>query len=194
MLQNLLPIKYFKIFYVQKNRDSEKPSTNILHIAHLDDSVTKHIIWRTVRWRGLAQPRDIRMVECGGGQSSAFLEFRTNAEAEAVMDEFNCRLFSEEDNISFLNLSTRKGKELVIHFENKKFLSIHNPHRYLARKIFKCVYLSLFKITNCFFKVPIKLYQLIVLTGKKSSPGDHEYSLKNLICKLSFAGCPCAPI
>ena len=76
-----------------------------------------------MRWRGLAQPRDIRMVECGGGQSSAFLEFRTNAEAEAVMDEFNCRLFSEEDNISFLNLSTRKGKKLFIHFKRKKSLS-----------------------------------------------------------------------
>ena len=58
--------------------------------------------------------------------------------------------------------------------------------------IFNCVYLSLFIITKSLLL--FKLNQLKVPIGKKPGPGDHESSLKNLICKLSFGRCPCAII
>ena len=94
---------------IKESQSIENASTNILHISNLDNSVTAHIIRRTVRWRGLALPKDVRLVE-QGGFTSAFIEFRSIAEAEAMIEEFNYRLFSQEDNIAFLNLSAKKGR------------------------------------------------------------------------------------
>ena len=65
----------------------------------------------------------------------------------------------------------------------------------LARKIFKCVYLSFFIITKEILEseslLLFKLNQFIVL-GKKRNPGDHESSLKIFLAKLFLARCPCA--
>ena len=62
----------------------------------------------------------------------------------------------------------------------------------LARKIFKCVYLSFFMITNLFLKseslLLFKLNKLMVSIGKKLAPGEHESSLKIFLCKMSL--CP----
>ena len=59
---------------------------------------------------------------------------------------------------------------------------------------FKCVYHFLFIITKLILKseslLLFKLNQLILPIGKKPAPGDHKYSLKFFICKLSFARCP----
>ena len=54
---------------------------------------------------------------------------------------------------------------------------------YLARQMFKCVYLFFFIITavlksECL--ILIKLKELMVAIGMKLGPGDHESSLKNL--------------
>ena len=78
--------------------------------------------------------------------------------------------------------------------------------RYLARKkfarnkflrrIYKCVYLSLFMITKLFLKSEslfvFKIILLLVPIGKKPATGDHESSLNILLAKLSLARCPCA--
>ena len=65
-----------------------------------------------------------------------------------------------------------------------------------ARKICKSVYISLTIITKLFLKFeplfPFELNKLVVAIGNEPAPGDHESSLKNLICKLSLARCPCA--
>ena len=63
-----------------------------------------------MRWRGLKIPRDVRLVAEGAATNSAFLEFTSSTDAEAVMEEFSGRLLSDVDNIKFLNLSTKKGK------------------------------------------------------------------------------------
>ena len=89
--------------------------------------MTAHIIRRTVRWRGLALPKDVRLVE-QGGFTSAFIEFRSIAEAEAMIEEFNYRLFSQEDNIAFLNLSAKKGRINVFSdtLKNTLYYAIYN--------------------------------------------------------------------
>ncbi len=102
-----------EIIDIQESQNIENASTNILHISDLDNSVTAYIIRRTVRWRGLSLPKDVRLVE-RGGCSSAFLEFRSIAEAEAMIEEFNHRLFSQQDNIAFLNLSAKKGETYLV--------------------------------------------------------------------------------
>jgi hypothetical protein len=65
-----------------------------------------------------------------------------------------------------------------------------------ARKIFKCVYLSLFIITKLFLKseslLLLKLNKLMVPKGKEPAPDDHESSLKIFLAKHFLARCPCA--
>jgi hypothetical protein len=59
----------------------------------------------------------------------------------------------------------------------------------VAKKSFKCVYLSLFIIITLFLKseslLLCKLKKLVVAIGKKPAPVDHESSLKKKI-----ASCP----
>ena len=69
-------------------------------------------------------------------------------------------------------------------------MHIKTAQGYLGRKIFISVYLFLFIITKLFLKseslLIFKLNQLIAPIGKKPAPGDHESSLKHLICKMSL--------
>ena len=63
----------------------------------------------------------------------------------------------------------------------------------IARKIFKCVYLSLFIITKLFLKSESLQTELVDGSNKKKpAPSDHKSSLKILIAKLFFVRCPCA--
>ena len=96
-----------------------------------------------------------------------------------------------------VNLHTYNKRYYIVSFRlQQKF----QTQGYLAkkkfkRKIFKCVYLSLFIITKIVFQVRISSplqTQLVDGSNRKPTPGDHESSLKIFLAKLFLARCPCA--
>jgi len=87
--------------------DSIDPS-NILHVEHLDKETTQQQILKAISNTKLRKPTDIRIVR-RADDASAFLEFSSVLAAEQVLQRFRHSMFSEKQNMSFLNLGVKKG-------------------------------------------------------------------------------------